>query len=387
MSPSLVLGFIGAVGVLGASAQAAWWLMLSCLALKRPDGPPIQRGRESVAVVIPAHNETLLVGRTVQSIAESGRKHDGQVRICVVADNCSDDTVAVALMAGAFVYERKDLNRRGKSYALEFGLRRIRRWQVPPDVVIFVDADSNVSPEFVAACVDRIRRGAGAVQVHYEAAAGSETVRRVRRLAFALVHWSRPLGAARLGLGTSLKGNGMAFPWSTVEEGIAGTGVAEDAAMSLTLARRGIRVEFEPRASVKGHMARDWTSAATQDMRWEYGRLALCGRGIGTLVRAVRAHPSACNGALEAISPSLTIVALVACVGGVAWTVAGGFPLFGFAGMGLLCLYVTTGWAAARVDPGDLVACLSLPRFVLFKLNLFARLPWKRLDWITTQRD
>ena len=50
----------------------------------------------------------------------------------MVADNCSDDTAEIARTAGVDVVVRHDPERRGKGYALEFGVRQLRL--NPPDV-------------------------------------------------------------------------------------------------------------------------------------------------------------------------------------------------------------------------------------------------------------
>jgi len=47
-------------------------------------------------------------------------------RILVVADNCTDDTAAIAQAAVAEVTVRTDAARRGKGYALEFGVQHLR---------------------------------------------------------------------------------------------------------------------------------------------------------------------------------------------------------------------------------------------------------------------
>jgi glycosyltransferase involved in cell wall biosynthesis len=63
-------------------------------------------------------------------------------RLAVVADNCSDDTAADRSQSGAEVFLRNDATARGKSYALDFGIKRLA--VEPPDVVIVVDADCSV---------------------------------------------------------------------------------------------------------------------------------------------------------------------------------------------------------------------------------------------------
>ena len=61
----------------------------------------------------------------------------------MVADNCTDDTAAIARAAGAEVIERQNATLRGKGYALDAGIRHLTA--NPPAVVIIVDADCLVA--------------------------------------------------------------------------------------------------------------------------------------------------------------------------------------------------------------------------------------------------
>src|SRR5262245_47091316 len=67
------------------------------------------RGR--VAVLVPAHNESRGLQSTLADVQSQLRPGD---RLLVVADNCDDDTAAVAVAAGADVVERHDISKRGK---------------------------------------------------------------------------------------------------------------------------------------------------------------------------------------------------------------------------------------------------------------------------------
>ena len=92
--------------------------------------------RHRVAVLVPAHDESSGLLPTLADIKAQMRIGD---RLVVVADNCSDDTAAVAAAAGAEVVERNDPARRGKGYALARGLDYL--WMDAPDIVIVIDAD------------------------------------------------------------------------------------------------------------------------------------------------------------------------------------------------------------------------------------------------------
>ena len=67
--------------------------------------------RKRIAVMVPAHDEGLGLHRTIASILK--QFHPGD-RVLVVADNCSDDTAAVAVASGADVVERNDQKKLGK---------------------------------------------------------------------------------------------------------------------------------------------------------------------------------------------------------------------------------------------------------------------------------
>jgi len=78
-----------------------------------------QGERRRVAVLIPAHNEASLIASTLESIRPQLASSD---RLIVVADNCSDDTAAIAAGAGAESIVRTDQTKRGKGFALDFGV-------------------------------------------------------------------------------------------------------------------------------------------------------------------------------------------------------------------------------------------------------------------------
>src|SRR5262245_56284402 len=92
--------------------------------------------RPSAVVLIPAHNEESGIAATLANIKPHLLTGD---RLVVVADNCTDRTAEIATASGAEVFQRQDLTRSGKGYALDFGIRAIA--DSPPAVVVVIDAD------------------------------------------------------------------------------------------------------------------------------------------------------------------------------------------------------------------------------------------------------
>src|SRR5690349_5352465 len=107
--------------------------VLASLPPRRPAAMPTGP-RPRIAVLIPAHNEQLVISKTLLSVAPQLAQAD---RLVVVADNCSDQTAAVARQWGADVTERHDPFHRGKGYALDHGLTFLAQTGAP-EVVIFL---------------------------------------------------------------------------------------------------------------------------------------------------------------------------------------------------------------------------------------------------------
>jgi cellulose synthase/poly-beta-1,6-N-acetylglucosamine synthase-like glycosyltransferase len=354
--------------------HGGWWTLLNVVALPRPRNRlALPEVLPEIVVVVPAHNEQDYIQRTVASLKAAARDY-GPARVLVVADNCDDRTAVCARDAGAEVIERDDLERRGKHFALEFAIDHLA--VNPPGIVAFVDADTTVSPDFFTAIVASFTQRARAVQVHYATdEAGASSLQRLRRVAFLLSHWSRQLGASRLGLGTGIKGNGMAVAWDVAREGLGDGGVTEDAAMTLALARRGVIVRFVSQATVWGHMAGQYDAARTQDTRWEGGRFALVPRALMTALHELRrGRINTAAAAMEVASLPLSL--LVFCGGAAGLMAVAGLGNSWLAAAAIVSMiaYVLTGMGAARAPWRDVLALASAPRFVLYKLSVYARI-------------
>ena len=97
-------------------------VVLAIASTKSSSREPGQFTRPRIAVVVPAHNESTGVIPTLADVSNQLLAGD---RLLLIADNCNDDTAAVASAAGAEVTERNNYNKVGKGYALEWGIRHI----------------------------------------------------------------------------------------------------------------------------------------------------------------------------------------------------------------------------------------------------------------------
>ena len=77
------------------------------------------------AIIIPAHNEEGVVSALVENCRELDYPKN-MYDIFVVADNCTDRTADIARQHGAACLERHEPSQRGKGFALEWAIPRIR---------------------------------------------------------------------------------------------------------------------------------------------------------------------------------------------------------------------------------------------------------------------
>jgi hypothetical protein len=224
-----------------------------------------------VVVLVPAHNEASQIVATVTAIA---RDLPPNGSILVVADNCTDETAALARPLGATVIERHDSALVGKGFAITAGLEHLAA--SPPEVVIVLDADCRVSPNGIATLARAAVLRGRPVQAEYvldlPESPGALTI--VSALAVMLRNRVRPRGLERLGLPCCLTGSGMAFPWAVLR-GAPETGdnLVEDLAMGINLALQGHPPLFCREVTVRSPLPESDSATLGQRRRWEHGQL------------------------------------------------------------------------------------------------------------------
>ncbi|HKW78673.1 MAG TPA: glycosyltransferase family 2 protein [Candidatus Limnocylindria bacterium] len=382
---------VTAAGALAALAAYLDVVSLAALARRPPlhEGP----GRRRFAILVPAHDEERVIARALQDLGHLEYPPE-RYDVLVVADNCTDDTAAVARAHGALVYERHDPASAAKGYALRWLLDRVRTERLAYDAFVVVDADSSVAPNFLRAMDARLEAGARAIQAHYAVRnVDASPLAALRGAAFASLHFLRPLGRAALGLSCGLKGNGMCFDQAILEAfGWRWFALAEDVEFHLTLVRAGERVVFAPETWVRADMPTTFATAATQNRRWERGRFDLL-RALGPLLRdgIRRGNPIMLDAALEQLVPPLSIPVAAAALCAVLAFISEDLPaavLASFALAGLLA-HVIAGLVATRAPLAAYRALALAPAYIVWKLALYARAiaDPHATRWVRTSRE
>jgi hypothetical protein len=347
-----------------------------------------------LAVLIPAHNEQAVIADTLRTLVPT---IPAGTQVLVVADNCSDAAAAAAREGGADVVERSDTTRRGKGYALDFGIRELA--QHPPAAVVFLDADCRVSPDTVrllgAAAVATQRPVQGLNLCDPDPAGG--VLQMISGLAFRFKNLVRTLGLVRLAGLNYLTGTGMALPWPLVEQvKLAGGNVVEDMQLGIDLALAGRPPLFVPEARVDSPLPQQRTAAATQRTRWEHGHLkTLLGQSPRLAALAIRHRRLdlfwlAIDLAIPPLSLLVLTLACATALAGIGWLAgAGMLPLAVLAAAdALLGIFVVMGWAVHCRRQVPLWTLVAAPFYAAAKLPIYLAFLVKRQQaWVRTERD
>jgi cellulose synthase/poly-beta-1,6-N-acetylglucosamine synthase-like glycosyltransferase len=380
------IGFVAALVSLPGTVEL---FCLSAGALVPPRSRPSggKKRFERLAVVIPAHNEEASIGACIGSLRHADPADFG-VELVVVADNCEDRTAEVAAGSGARVFVRTDPNLRGKGYALDFAFRQLLAEGVGAFLV--VDADTEVTTNFLKEAGNLLQAGADAVQCRYLVSNPGESTRtRLMNVAFLAFNVTRPRGRDRLGLSCGIYGNGFGLRRETLEQvPYLAASVVEDLEYHLSLIRAGKRAEFADRAVVRGAMPSAGKGVETQRSRWEGGRLRIVREKAPALFRDVL------NGNLQNLEPLLDLLLLPLAFHVTLLVLAASAPCLPVRGMGILGLAVVALHLSVAIFIGggswrDVAALLAAPFYVFWKLLLIPTLVRNsRRDstWIRTER-
>jgi cellulose synthase/poly-beta-1,6-N-acetylglucosamine synthase-like glycosyltransferase len=247
---------------------AAYNLIIALWGLRNPTN--IRRGTRGrlLRVVVPAHNEAGVIGSLLDDL--SGQEYPpDRVHVVVIADRCTDDTVAAA--QSAQVLERHE-GSDGKGAALAWHLA-----QAPlahDESLVVLDADNRVDVDFLAGVADALDSGFDAAQAYVDT---SNPDASWLTTASALSYWAsnRMVQLARhnLGWAPDLGGTGTAFaPTASWVLESASDVLTEDSEQAARLLLAGRRIAWLHEVRVYDQKPASVGVALRQRARWMSGR-------------------------------------------------------------------------------------------------------------------
>jgi cellulose synthase/poly-beta-1,6-N-acetylglucosamine synthase-like glycosyltransferase len=350
-------------------------------------------GDARLLVLIPAHNEELLLEPCVRSLCTQ-HYPSSHLSVVVIADNSTDSTAAVARSAGALCLERTDLERKGKPRAIAWALDQLDYRSY--DAVIIIDADTIVDPDFAVhiARVPDLR--SRAVQPFNGIRNPGDSALTRMGAVFTTIRYALQFRLkAAAGLNLPLMGNGMCVGTDVLaERGWTAFSICEDWEVYAQLTARGVHIESCLDARLYSQEARSLRQSASQRRRWAAGKMSLLGSTAWPIVtsKKINFHQK-----LDALAELLSVgpaVHLAGVAGLIAVTLLLNVPGAAWLSIALaasvarLALYTAM---AICIDPAPLRALSAfafLPFYAVWRLwlQLSALRMLGDQPWIRTQR-
>jgi cellulose synthase/poly-beta-1,6-N-acetylglucosamine synthase-like glycosyltransferase len=231
------------------------------------------------AILVPAHNEELLIVTLCQSLLQVDYPKD-KLEIFIIADNCSDRTADICRQYPLRVLERHDPEHGGKGQALAWALQQVALERF--DAVFMVDADNYVDLDILRELSRLLNQGEQAIQCYN--AVGNREDSWFTQLLFVSRTISNLLyheAKFRLGLSSYLMGNGLCFRSDLLQKkGWTAFSAGEDWEYYAQLVDDGIKIGFASKAKVFHQESRSLNQATSQRLRWSSGKFRI-GKTLG----------------------------------------------------------------------------------------------------------
>ncbi|MGB0664951.1 MAG: glycosyltransferase family 2 protein [Pontibacterium sp.] len=338
-----------------------------------------------IAVVIPAHNEKLLIAETVKAAKAQNYAAD-DFTVVVIADNCTDETAELAREAGARVIERTGPPGKGQALFDTFKTLLTEQW----DAFLIVDADSLLHAQGLTVLDQELSNGSKVIQLRYAIRNPEESVRtRALELGMASFNALRPKGRTALGMSSGIFGNGFCISREALETvPYLAHSIVEDIEYHIHLCKSGFKTVFTDKACVYAEMPTSVEASETQRVRWERGRwitIQSYARELWKL--SLKGNVRAMDALSDLLTPPATLILYPLIIAGI----FGGWALKAVA-LGMLMLLVLH-YVIASAKYGSFsglfrIACF-VPWYTVWKVWIIvvSSLKEKNLGWNRTGRE
>ncbi|BBG40802.1 glycosyltransferase [Mycoplasmopsis californica] len=319
------------------------------------------------AILIPARNEEIVIKNLIDSLNKQNYPRE-LFEIFVIADNCTDKTKNVSLEAKANVIEIFNTELIGKSYALDYAIKKIsnmsQNMEKPYDAYIVFDADNVVDKDFLKYMNIEYSKGYKVVTSYRTAKNfNSSLIAGISGLLFVResIFLQRP--RKTLKLNCSISGTGFLVDAKLLNNEWKYNLLTEDIELSTDMVIKGIKCGYAKDAITYDEQPEDIKTFYKQRIRWAKGFLQVFGKySCGLLSKFIR---------------SLSAIDFFTFI----------FPLTGLIVLGLLVnlTFMTVGYISNDINLGNaglfeiiktIVIIYLISFFMLFTTTI---LEWNKL--------
>jgi 1,2-diacylglycerol 3-beta-glucosyltransferase len=256
---------------------------------------PPSAAKTRFIVYVPAHNEGIGLLPTLTSLRAMNYPA-ALFTIVVIADNCTDDTLAIVSATGTDLLIRQDCQLRGKGFALAWAFAQMDFARF--DAAVVIDADTVVEADLLARFNDAVvysdeRQLPAVYQARYDFSGTGSAEAWLESLSIAakaaensFVYRAREI----LGLTNLLQGNGFCVPSAVLRRVPWAAGsIVEDAEYAIDLKLAGVNCMYLDDVRVISRIPTSGADSHPQKVRWSKGMILLMRKQVPRLLsQAVR---------------------------------------------------------------------------------------------------
>lgn len=353
---------------------ALYLFIFAAYSKKRPlySYPPAKKKHRYV-ILFPAYMEDDVIIDSVQSFFK--QKYPRELYdVIVISDQMTEETISMLKETTAKVTQILD-PMSTKINALQEAIKNIEQENLSYDMVVVLDADNIVNPDFLEKINDAFYSGCLAIQTHRIAKNRDTNTAVLDAISEEINNAIFRKGHTRLGFSSGLSGSGMAFEYELFKNMIQGVDeIGEDKYMERKLLLQNIYIEYLEEVYTFDEKVRGKKEFYNQRRRWLATQFSNLFSGISQLPKALLSGKwDYCDKLFQWMMPPrillLGFVILIACV----LSVINIFLSFKWWGL-LLFIGITFSLAVPDylVDKQFKKAIISLPiLFLLMFFNLF----------------
>ncbi|WP_181884506.1 glycosyltransferase family 2 protein [Neobacillus piezotolerans] len=257
-----------------------YWLVISFWGFKKPKKLKEFAPKKRFLLLVAAHNEESVIGQLVKNLKSLDYPKE-LYEVCVIADNCDDNTAKIARELGATVLEHTYLpgEPKGKPYAIKYAVDTYGdRLVTDFDGVSFFDADNLVSPNFLKEMNNHLHAGHRLIQCYLDSKNPNDNwVSLSYAASYFYMNRAWQLAKSHIGLGNAVGGTGFVVETKLFNEvGWSARSLTEDLEFTMQCLLRGEKAHWCHFARVFDEKPQSFIASCVQRLRWARGHWDVC---------------------------------------------------------------------------------------------------------------
>jgi cellulose synthase/poly-beta-1,6-N-acetylglucosamine synthase-like glycosyltransferase len=371
-----------------------FWIVLFYVNVEKLTDNSSQLPENVFKILIPAHNEALIIHKTLTHLFDQMIPADS---IIVIADNCNDRTAEISRNCGVTVLERQNSIQRGKAFALEYGIDYLKN-QFPPAVVVIMDADCETTRLSLIALIHKVLNTAKPAQMVYlmRVVNNPSIKQQIAGFAWLVKNKIRPLALQQMNLPITLTGTGMAFPWQVFEVvHFDHHNLVEDMQLSIDCSCQGFVPLLCEHAVIYSDFPTQIAAEKTQRVRWEHGHLLTIAQQVPRLLKQalVYRNRQLLGLALDIAVPPLSLLIIISFISLVIFTLLLVFRvnsaafLILLSNLAIFAALLMGIWYRYGQNYLTFSQLIGIPGYIISKLSIYVTFIFNRqTEWIRTDR-